>query len=128
MINLAESGVKVESVLQRIRELEHANDLLQEHLRSIDKRRPEKSYIKMMAIEIERIVSNFQNEFQNGTLAEQKDQIRRFVSAVEVHRTEQPRAHCYIRKIPLINQSIGLSIQCVAGARTSLYSQHCITY
>jgi DNA invertase Pin-like site-specific DNA recombinase len=115
LINLAESGVKVESVLQRIQELEHANDLLQEQLRSIDKRRPEKSDIKMMAIEIERIVNNFQNEFQNGTLADQKDQIRRFVSAVVIHRTGQPRAHCYIRKIPLINQSTGLSLQYVAG-------------
>ena len=30
-------------------------------------------------MEIERIVNNFQNEFQNGTLADQKDQIQRFV-------------------------------------------------
>ncbi len=66
-------------------------------------------------MEIERIVNNFQNEFQNGTLADQKNQIQRFVAAVVVHRSDKPRAHCIIRKIPLIQQSTGLSLRSVAG-------------
>jgi hypothetical protein len=71
----------------------------------------------MMATEIERIVNNFQNVFHNDTLADLKDQIRRFISAIVVHRTEQPRTRCYTRKIPLINQSTGFSLRTVAGER-----------
>jgi predicted nuclease with TOPRIM domain len=110
LINLVESGAKVESVLQRIKELERANDRLQEQLRTIDQARPEKADLKMMANEVERIVANFENEFHNGTLTDQKDQIRRFVSAIVVHRTDKPRVQCYIRKIPLIDRSTGLSL------------------
>ena len=115
LISLVESGAKVESVLQRIKALERSNDLLQDQMRSIEQKRPEKADLKIMANEIERIVTNFENEFQNGTLLEQKDQIRRFVSAVVVHRSEKPRVQCFIRKIPLTYRLTGLSLQSVAG-------------
>jgi DNA invertase Pin-like site-specific DNA recombinase len=115
LIKLVESGVQVNSVIQRIKELEHERDLLQEHLRIIEKSIPTKSDLKVMADEISRIVMNFHNEFQNSSYAQQKQLIRRFVSGVMIYRENKTRAQCYIRKIPLTNQSMGFSLPCVAG-------------
>ena len=116
LINLVESGAKLESVIQRIKELERERDLLQEHLHIIEKSIPTKADLKMMAEEIARIVVNFQNEFYNSTLAQQKQLLRRFVAGVMVYREDKARAQCYIRKIPLTSPSMGSSLPCVAGA------------
>lgn len=116
LINLVESGAKIDSVINRIKELEHERDLLQEHLSIIEKSMPTKADLKMMAEEISRIIMNFQSEFYNSSPAQQKQLLRRFVAGVMVYREDKTRAQCYIRKIPLTNQSMGSSLQFVAGA------------
>jgi hypothetical protein len=123
LINLVESGAKLDSVIQRIKELERERDLLQEHLHIIEKSVPSKADLKMMADEIARIVMNFQNEFYNSTLAQQKQLIRRFVAGVMVYREDKAKAQCYIRKIPLTNSSMGSSLPCVAGGRHTTYGK-----
>lgn len=115
LINLVESGAKIDSVINRIKELELERDHLQEHLGIIEKSMPTKADLKMMAEEISRIIMNFQGEFYNSSPAQQKQLLRRFVAGVMVYREDKTRAQCYIRKIPLTNQSMGSSLQFVAG-------------
>ena len=116
LINLVESGAKIDSVIHRIKELEKERDLLHEHLRIIEKSLPTKVDLKLMADEIARIVMNFQKEFFNCTPSQQKQLIRRFVASVIIYREDKARAQCYIRKIPLTDQPMGSSLPFVAGA------------
>ncbi len=116
LISLVESGAKIDSVIHRIKELERERDLLHDHLKIIEKSVPGKSDLKLMAEEVARIVMNFQKEFFNSSIAQQKQLIRRFVAGVNIYREDKTRAQCYIRKIPLTDQPMGSSLPFVAGA------------
>jgi DNA invertase Pin-like site-specific DNA recombinase len=123
LISIVESGAKVDAVLGRIKQLERERELLQEHLKLIDKAIPTKADRKQMADEIARVVLNFGKEFFTSSVAQQKDLIRRFVRSVVIYREEKTRAQCHIRKIPMTVEPSGLSLPFVAGAHTMWYSQ-----
>ena len=105
IIDAISQGVKVDTVLERVKQLEAEHDRLVQEKKKIENASVSKDDVKDLARNITREVGNFEQAFDTASFLEKKNWIRQFVLGIQVER-EKNRALCYIMKIPKVNHPV----------------------
>jgi len=105
IIDAISQGVKVDTVLERVKQLEAEHDRLVQEKEKIEKASVSKDDVKDLARNITREVGNFEQAFDTASFLEKKNWIRQFVLGIQIER-EKNRALCYIMKIPKVNHPV----------------------
>ena len=95
-------GIKVETVLDRVKLLEEERERLLREKEKLEKVVIRKDDVKELAKSITREVYNFEHAFESAPAFEKKQWIRQFVLGIHVDR-DKNRALCYIMKIPMVS-------------------------
>ena len=93
IIDAISQGVKVDTVLERVKQLEAEHDRLVQEKEKIEKASVSKDDVKDLARNITREVGNFEQAFDTASFLEKKNWIRQFVLGIQVER-EKNRALC----------------------------------
>ncbi len=101
LLALAESGSVLKTVASRIRELEEIQDKLQEEKRRLSWAIPPKLDPDKVAEEVRIFLEEFEKGYEELTVEERKELLRRMVEVVLIDRVER-KARCYIRRLPII--------------------------
>ena len=105
IIDAISQGIKVDTVLERVKQLEAEHDRLVQEKEKIENASVSKDDVKDLARNITREVGNFEQAFDTASFLEKKNWIRQFVLGIQVER-EKNRALCYIMKIPKVNHPV----------------------
>lgn len=122
IIDAIAQGIKVDTVLDRVSQLETERDRLLQEREKLDSVRVKKDDVRELAKSITAEIHHFEHAFHTSPPFEQKRWIRQFVLGIHVDR-DQNRALCYIMKIPMVSHPVMTallpsesSIVVVAGA------------
>ncbi len=102
LIDAISNGIKVDTVLEKVKQLEAERDRLLREKDNSKENNIQKDDIKVLATRITQEVHNFERVFESASLIEKKHWIRQFVLGIRVDR-ENNRALCYIMKIPMVS-------------------------
>ena len=102
MIDAIAQGIKVDTVLDRVAQLESERDRLLREREKLNSVTVKNDDVRELAKSITAEIHNFEHAFQTSPPFEQKRWIRQFVLGIRVDR-DQNRAVCYIMKIPMVS-------------------------
>ena len=121
LVDAIAKGVNVDTVLERIRELEAQKSRLQAQRQELRSFAPDGDGVKQLTESILSELRHFENVFDQASILEKKSWIRRFVPKITVDRSKN-QVICQIMKIPMVSHSMMTtllpsesSIKCVAG-------------
>jgi hypothetical protein len=113
----------VDTVLERVKQLEAERDRLLREKENLEKRSIRKDDVKALAKSISKEVYNFEHAYDSVSFFEKKNWIRQFVLGIFIDRKKN-RTLCYTMKIPMVSHPVmtallpsEFSIKLVAGAR-----------
>ena len=101
LVSLVESGSELKSISARIKELEDIQEKLEEERRRLGRIRPPTLDPDRITGAITQFYANFERSFDQLTIPERKEMLRRMVEGILVDREER-RVHCYLRRLPII--------------------------
>lgn len=126
IVDAISQGIKVDTVLERVKQLEAERDRLLREKENLEKRSIRKDDVKALAKSISKEVYNFEHAYDSASFFEKKNWIRQFVLGIFIDRKKN-RALCYTMKIPMVSHPVMTallpsesSIKLVAGARDAL--------
>ena len=126
IIEAIAQGIKVDTVLERVSQLEAERDRLLREREKQERVSIKKDDVRELAKTITREVHHFEHAFESAPPPEKKRWIRRFLLGIDVDRAKN-RALCYIMKIPMVSHPVMTallpsesSIIVVAGAEMNL--------
>ncbi|MDP2885801.1 MAG: hypothetical protein Q8P51_12360 [Ignavibacteria bacterium] len=105
IIDAIAQGIKVDTVLERVSQLEAERDRLLREREKQERVSIRKADVTELAKTITREVHNFESAFESALPPEKKRWIRRFLLGIDVDRAKN-RAHCYIMKIPMVSHPV----------------------
>ena len=103
LLAIVEKGIKVDTVVERIKSLEGEKAEAARALKELRMQKANKNELLNVVAESKSFVDNFVEEFNELGLAEKKEGMRKLVRKVIVDR-ERKVARCYIRTIPPFKQ------------------------
>ena len=122
IVDAISQGIKVDTVLERVQQLEAERDRLLREKENFEKRLIRKDDVKALAKSISKEVYNFEYAFDSASYLEKKNWIRQFVLGILIDRKKNC-ALCYTMKIPMVGHPMMTallpsesSIKLVAGA------------
>ena len=101
LVSLVESGSELKSISARIKELEDIQEKLEEERRRLGRIRPPTLDPDRITGAITQFYANFERSFDQLTIPERKEMLRRMVEGILVDREER-KVHCYLRRLPII--------------------------
>lgn len=99
LLVLVEKGVSVDTIADRIRSLEDEKAGLKQEVATLQRQNESKESLPDIAEESRMFVEKFVTSFDQLTLAEKKEGMKKLVKEVIVDRDKHV-AHCHIRTIP----------------------------
>ena len=101
LLSIAEEGTNLKSVAARLRELEEIQEKLEQERRRLEKYKPLKLDPKLTAGAVKRFLDNFERTFDELSVAERKELLRRIVETILVDKEER-KVRCYLKRLPSI--------------------------
>ena len=105
IIDAIAQGIKVDTVLERVSQLEAERDRLLREREKQERVTIRKDDVTELVKTITREVHNFERAFESALPPEKKRWIRRFLLGIDVDRAKN-RALCYIMKIPMVSHPV----------------------
>lgn len=103
LVRLAEQGVQVEEIAERIRQLEAERRSLEQFARRMKNTEDTVMVVDRLAKEAEKFFEEFGRRFEKSPVSEQKALIQSIVQRIDIDR-ERRVAKCYVWKLPKIGQ------------------------
>ena len=101
LVLIAEDGATIRSVGARLRELEEIQEKLEQERRRLEKSKPPTLDPGLIAKAVMRFLSNFERTFDQLSVAERKELLRKIVETILVDKAER-KVRCYLKRLPLI--------------------------
>ncbi|MBM4167643.1 MAG: hypothetical protein FJ215_00565 [Ignavibacteria bacterium] len=101
LLSIAEEGAGLRSVSVRIRELEEIQEKLEQERRRLLALEPPKLDPKRVAKAVRVFIEDFERTFDELSVMERKEVLKRIVEAILVNREER-KVRCYIKPLPII--------------------------
>jgi site-specific DNA recombinase len=105
IIEAIAQGIKVDTVLERVSQLEAERDRLLREREKQERVSIKKDDVRELAKTITKEVHHFEHAFESAPPPEKKRWIRRFLLGIDVDRAKN-RALCYIMKIPMVSHPV----------------------
>jgi hypothetical protein len=105
IVDAISQGIKVDTVLERVKQLDAERDRLIHEKDDLEKRSIRKDDVKALAKTISKEVHNFEHAFDSASFFEKKNWIRQFVLKILIDRKKN-RALCYTMKIPMVSHPV----------------------
>jgi hypothetical protein len=112
LLQAVESGINVETVTPRVRELEKEKQKITVELGRINRSKmQDDNSVKEIASQVSKTVLEFQNSFETLSIIQKKHLIRRFIHRIIVDR-DAGKVRGYIRVIPKLEHLINRCSLC----------------
>lgn len=122
IVDAISQGIKVDTVLERVKQREAERDRLLREKENLEKRSIRRDDVKALAKSISKEIYNFEHAFDSASYLEKKNWIRQFVLGIFID-CKKNRALCYAMQIPMVSHPMMIvllpsesSIKLVAGA------------
>jgi hypothetical protein len=101
LVSLVEAGSALRSISARIKELEDIQEKLEGEKRRLVRTRPPTLDPDRITKAITQFFDNFERSFDQLSIPERKEMLRRMVERILVDREER-KVRCYLRRLPII--------------------------
>jgi len=101
LVSLVEAGSELKSISARIKELEDIQEKLEGERRRLGRIRPPTLDPDRITRATTQFFNNFERSFDQLSMAERKEMLRRMVERILFNREER-KVRCYLRRLPII--------------------------
>ncbi len=103
MSKLVEEGIQVDTIVDRIKNLEEEKKQIMQSLKELQTHKSNQNKLLDIVSELRNYVQNFVNHFEEMNLMKKKEGMKQLVKQIIVDR-EKKIVSCALRAIPLVKQ------------------------